>query len=122
MNQTLATAYMRQQVAGSSPVGLVIILLQEVTRRIVAARRALRERDYAEANRHFIKAQDIVYELRSAVNMDAGPMAEDLVRLYDFILGSLIKANLSQSDERLDTVLQIVMTLTSAWRELEERQ
>lgn len=120
MNQSL-TLYRRQQVGGASSLGLLTILFQEVTRRIVAARRALRDGDYAEANRHFIRAQDIIYELRTAVNTEVGQISEDLINLYDYVLGGLMRANLSKSEEHLDTILKVLSVLGSAWRELEQQ-
>ena len=112
-------AYRQNRVIGASPVGLVVILLREAMRRIDAGRKALRAGQLEEAHRQLIRAQDIVYELRGAVNRDAGPIADNLIQLYDFVLRGLVDANIKKREDGLDALLEVLATLTSAWQELE---
>src|SRR5690606_28275077 len=111
-------AYRQQQVYGSSGVGLIVILLEEGRRRILAAVRAIERREVQAANDHLIRAQDIIYELRGALNPDAGEIAENLRHLYDFIIAGLIEANVKKSAERLPMLAEMLETLASGWREV----
>ena len=114
-----AVLYKQQQVYGASGVGLIVILLEEGRRRILAAERAIERRDVAAAHDHLMRAQNIVYELRGALNPDAGEIAENLRQLYDFIIAGLIEANVRKSAERLPVLADLLETLASGWRELE---
>lgn len=120
MNSEAKTNYIRQRVVGAGAVELVVIALMEAQRRIGLAGRSLREQDIGAANTHLLRAQDIVWELRGAVNLEAGPLAVDLIRIYDFILDSLVEANVKKSDKRLTVVLEMLSTLIAAWREVEQ--
>ncbi|HEX6990170.1 MAG TPA: flagellar export chaperone FliS [Bacillota bacterium] len=113
-----ALHYKQQQVYGSSGAGLIVILLEEGRRRILAASRAIERRDLQGANEHLIRAQDIVYELRGALNPEAGEIAANLRQLYDFVIAGLIEANVKKSAERLPVLADILETLASGWREL----
>lgn len=115
----VALQYKQQQVYGASGVGLIIILLDEGRRRVMAAERAIERRDVQAAHEHLVRAQDIVYELRGALNPDAGEIAENLRQLYDFIIAGLIEANVRKSAERLPVLADLLETLASGWRELE---
>jgi len=113
-----ALNYRQQQVYGASGAGLIVILLEEGRRRILAATRALERRDFNGVNDHLIRAQDIMWELRGALNPDAGEIAENLRRLYDFVIAGLVEANVKKSGERLPVLAEILETLASGWREV----
>lgn len=121
MKNAYAT-YARNRVLGASPAGLVLILLQEARRRVGLAQDALRKRQHEEAHHHLIRAQDIIYELRGAVDLDAGQLAHDLVSLYDFVLSGLLEANIKKTEGKLDVVAEVLANLASAWAELERGQ
>ena len=58
----------------------------------------------------------IVSELRAALDMEAGgDIARDLDRLYDFVLDSLSRANVSRAPEPADDALRVMRTLEEAW-------
>lgn len=114
-------AYARNRVLGASPAGLVLILLQEARRSVAAGRAALQQNKLEDAHRAFVRAQDIVYELRGALDFDAGEIAHNLARLYDFVLNGLMEANLKKREDQLDAVQEVLANLASAWSELDRQ-
>lgn len=118
MNNAYA-AYARNRVLGASPAGLVLILLQEARRRVSLGQAALRQGQKEEAHNNLIRAQEIIYELRGSLDMDAGQLAHDMARLYDFVLDGLLEANIKKSEGRLDAVAEVLANLAAAWAELD---
>jgi flagellar protein FliS len=46
-----------------------------------------------------------------------GDIARNLERLYNFMTETLVKANLENSKQHLETVQKLMETLLSGWRE-----
>ena len=64
------------------------------------------------------KAHDIINELLNTLDFEVGgTIAQDLQRLYNFMIEHLIKANIESSKEPLIAVSQLLETLLSAWRD-----
>ncbi len=70
-----------------------------------------------ERTKHIFKAQDAVAELLSALRIDVGEIAQNLYRLYDYILRSLVDANVKSNKKKIEEVLGYLETLRSAWEE-----
>lgn len=113
--------YRTQHIAGAQPVELIVLLLQAARKHVQEAQKAIIDGAIEKANDALVRAQDIIYELRGAVNRDAGKLADDLIALYDFILSGLLDANLRKRTDRLDVILEILAVQAGAWRELTTR-
>ena len=62
-----------------------------------------------------IRAQDMVRELRNALDMTRGEIAEGLYRLYTFMVQRLIKANLEKKVKYIDEVVTMLADLRNTW-------
>lgn len=70
---------------------------------------------------HFIKKTSaIVKELSNSLNMDGGEVAVNLKNLYDFVLESLIKAEINNSVTALSDAENVLEILRSSWKEMQE--
>jgi flagellar protein FliS len=70
---------------------------------------------------HYIKkASSIVKELSSSLNMEGGEIAYNLKNLYEFVLESLIKAEMNNSMDALDDAEKVLEILRGSWKELKE--
>ena len=70
---------------------------------------------------HYInKTSAIVKELSNSINMEGGEVAVNLRNLYDFVLESLIKADLNNSLDALNDAEKVIEILQSAWKEMQE--
>jgi flagellar protein FliS len=81
------------------------------------ARVSLAEGRMQDAHNDLTRAQDILGELMGSLNMDAGDVAHNLFRLYEFIQYRLIVANVRKSAEPIDDVLQLLGDLRATWAE-----
>jgi flagellar protein FliS len=75
--------------------------------------RLLRE----ERTKHLFKVQDAVTELLSALRLDAGDVAHNLYKLYDYMLRSLVEASIKNRKEKVVEVLGYLEDLRGAWAE-----
>ncbi|MBC7196875.1 MAG: flagellar protein FliS, partial [Deferribacterales bacterium] len=65
---------------------------------------------------------NIIYELMSTLNMDAGEIAENLLKLYDFMVWQLIEANKEKNSEKINTVIKLLTNLREAWKVIVEKE
>lgn len=63
-----------------------------------------------------IRAEAIVAELRSTLNMDI-EISSQLDSLYEFMLNHLLEANLEKSNTKLNEVLELSEELRDTWKE-----
>ena len=70
---------------------------------------------------YFIKrASAIVKELADTLNMDGGDIALNLRNLYDFVLESLIKAEINNNMDALNDAEKVMEILRTSWEEIQE--
>jgi flagellar protein FliS len=70
---------------------------------------------------HFIrKTSAIVKELANSLNMEGGEIAVNLRNLYDFVLESLIKAEINSNMDALNDAEKVMEILRGSWKEMQE--
>jgi flagellar protein FliS len=111
-------SYRQIQIETASPLELVIKLYDGAIRFINQAKKSLETKNLPLADDSFRRAQDIIDELNVTLNMDAGEIAVNLRNLYVFIRQMLVEANVKKDGKNLDDLLQLLITLRSAWSEL----
>lgn len=110
--------YLKNEVEGATKGKLVLLLYDGAIKFITQARKAAEEKNIITTHENIIKAENIVYELLNTLNMEAGEIAENLFKLYDFVLWQLIEANKTKEPEKLDPSLGVLKTLREAWKEV----
>jgi flagellar secretion chaperone FliS len=111
------------QTAGS--VDLVVMLYQGAVKFIRLGIEAMERDDAQEAHTNLVRAQDIVVELLTSLNREAGgQIAAQLAGVYDYCFRRLVLANLRKDVAPAREVLGIVRDLGMAWQQiaLQERQ
>ena len=112
--------YRKAAVGGASPVGLVVLLYDGALRFMEAGKRAMADGDLPTQNAMLQKAQKIVVELMSALDMyRGGEIAANLLALYSYVLGELVTANVEDRPEPIDGAIQTMTELRAGWAELE---
>ena len=106
------------QVLGASPERLITLLYMGARAAIGQARIHLQEGRVAERGAAISKAIKIVEEgLKTGVNLEAGgEIAANLARLYDYIVRTLLTANLKANAEQLDIADRLLADLAEAWQ------
>ncbi|MBB1624509.1 flagellar export chaperone FliS [Achromobacter sp. UMC71] len=106
------------QVLGATPERLITLLYLGARAAIGQARIHMQEGRIAERGAAISKAIKIVDEgLKTGLNMEAGgDIAANLARLYDYIVRTLLMANLKADPEQLDIADRLLADLAEAWQ------
>jgi flagellar secretion chaperone FliS len=113
----LRARYLRDTVATASPQQLLVMLYDRLALDLERAASALAAGDRAEAGAQLQHAQDIVFELRSSLQVDVWEGGPRLAALYTWLIGELVQANVKGDRNRVASCLQVVEPLRDAWRQ-----
>lgn len=112
-----ANQYKSAQVMTANRGQILIMLYEAAIRNVKKASACIDQKDMAGKGAAIGKVHDIINELNNSLDHNVGgKIAADLERLYTFIVEQLMKANLSNSKEILQTVEKLLGTLLSGWR------
>jgi flagellar secretion chaperone FliS len=107
-------AYRRSNVETATREGLLIMLYDGLLRFMRIAQNAIEANDVVNVHANLIKAQDIVVELRSSLDMQY-EVSHALDALYDYFLRKLVAANVDKSAEPLKEIRPRIEELREAW-------
>ncbi|NRY60072.1 flagellar export chaperone FliS [Clostridium beijerinckii] len=113
--------YKNNSVNYASKEQLLLMLTEGAVKFCKMARQAIADNDIKKANDALVRTQDIFSELMVSLDTTAGEWAVQLFRVYDFIKGKLIQANMSKSVEVIDEILPLVEDINETWKEAYKR-
>ena len=114
--------YLKQGVEGASQGQLIVMMYDAAVRFMKQAIKAIETKDIEGAHNNIIRTENIIYELMSTLNTDkGGEIAENLLKLYDYMIWELVDANTAKSIEKIENVLKVITPLRSAWKEIVSR-
>ena len=115
-----AQAYRQNAINGASPVQLVIMLYDGALRFMDEGKRAMAIKDLETKNFKLQRAQKIVMELISTLDIrNGGEIASNLLSLYTFTINELVEGNMHDKPERIDNAIKTMTELRDSWVELE---
>ncbi len=125
--QAAHQAYRRMQTATATPGELIAMLYDALLKNLARAENSLAvaqdgtaARDVEQAHESLLKAQDIVLELISSLDVnadgDAGQMARQMAPLYEYMYRRLLDASLRKDAEPIAEVRRLVQPVREAWR------
>lgn len=99
---------------------LVVMMYEGAIRFLDNASKALDKKfGIEEAHNNILKAQDVIAELASSLNKDAGDISERLDAIYTYMNRRLTEADISKKKEPILEVNKYLKELTLAWKEAE---
>jgi flagellar protein FliS len=122
MQQQAYQQYQRVQTQTASPGQLLLLLYEGCIRFIGRGRLALESNDVDAARVNLLRAQDIIAELMGSLNFEAGEMATNLLRLYEYMHRRLVIANIQRDAEAAAEVDSLLRLLLPAWEEAVRQQ
>lgn len=114
--------YREVEIGTASGLKLVVMLYAGAIKFLNIAKQGILNKQLDVANNHIIKAQDIVSELMSSLNFDAGDIAQNLYSLYIYMNKRLLEANIQKNANIIDEIIRLLNTLKTAWEELLKSQ
>lgn len=116
MANNAASAYNDSKVLTATPAELTLMLYEGAIKFCNIAIMAIEKNDMQKANLNIIKAENIILELRSTLDMKY-PVSMQLDSIYDFINRNLIEANIKKDKSRIEEVLGLIRELRDTWKE-----
>jgi flagellar protein FliS len=115
--------YLKQEVEGASQVKIVVLLYEAAIKFMRTAIKAIEEKQIEQAHNNLVRTQNIIYELLSTLNTEAGgSIAEELTKLYDYMIWQLEEANTAKDINGIEKVVRIITPLKDAWKEVAARE
>ncbi len=115
------STYQAVQITTTDRGRLLLMMYEGAIKFLKQSLSGLEEKDIAKFCRYLSKAQAIIAELMNTLDFEkGGTIAQDLDRLYDFMLFYLSEANLYRDGKRIEKTIQLIDTIYSAYREIIE--
>lgn len=122
--QAYARTYRSNAVLTASPGQLVLMLYDGALKSLVLAQEAFAQpaetpHRIEQINQHLLKAQAIIAELKSGLNMrEGGEFAQTMNRLYEYHNRRLFNANLHKDPAPVAEVERLLREIRDAWAEM----
>lgn len=112
-----ANFYKKNAVNTASPARLTLMLYDGAVKFCNIGLEGIDEKNISKANENIIKAEKIIVELRTTLDMKY-PVAKDFDRVYDYIYRKLVEANVKKDKEALQEALKHIKTMRDTWKEV----
>lgn len=107
--------YLAERVTTATPGQLIKMLLDRLLVELDMAKTRLDDGERPAASPHILRAQDIVTELRSSLNLDAGDIAGQLDELYSYAFAELVEAHLGGDPTHISHAATVLAPVQDAW-------
>ena len=112
-----AQMYQKNAVQTASPAKLTLMLYDGAVKFTNIAIEAIEAGDIEKAHNNIVKAQNIIVEFRSTLDMKY-PVAKYFDVVYDYIYRRLVEANMKKDKDILVEALKHIKTMRDTWREV----
>ena len=112
-----AQMYQKNAVQTASPAKLTLMLYDGAVKFTNIAIEAIEAGDIEKAHNNIVKAQNIIVEFRSTLDMKY-QVAKDFDVVYDYIYRRLVEANMKKDKDILVEALKHIKTMRDTWREV----
>lgn len=119
-NQNVAQQYNRNKILTASPAELTLLLYEGAIKFCNIAIVAIEKNDLEKAHNNIVKAEMIIEEFQSTLNHKY-PVAEDFDKLYRYIYGLLVDANMRKDKALLEKATDEIRGMRDTWKEVMTR-
>lgn len=110
-------AYQDASITTQSKGNLIVMLYDGAVKFLKLAVKEIDEKDPEAKGKYIVKAQNIINELNTVLDLDAGgEIAANLRRLYLFMNQRLSEANLKQDPQKIKEVITLLEELNQSWK------
>lgn len=100
----------------ASPYQLVAMLFQELLGNIASAKGDIEQGNTAKKGERISKAITIISVLEGSIDFkNGGEVSNNLAALYNYSAEQLLQANITNSVQLLDEVIQILLPIKAGW-------
>lgn len=115
-----ALMYRESAVRGASPVGLIVILYEEIIRSLRKAQKALKHGQIEQRTHELTHVIEVIGYLQSILDFDkGGAIALQLSTFYNFARTQVVDANAKSSDATIEALVTQFSAMRSQWQQVE---
>ncbi|MFJ8234643.1 flagellar export chaperone FliS [Ureibacillus sp. NPDC094379] len=115
--QAAYNAYKQNSVTTASPGDLTLMLYNGCLKFLHQSKKAIEEKNIQEKNTNIQKAQAIISELMSTLNMEIA-VSQQMFSLYEYMKTRLTEANIKNDLFIIDEVEGLVVEFRDTWKEV----
>ncbi|KKO48167.1 flagellar protein FliS [Arsukibacterium sp. MJ3] len=109
----------KDDLAVADPHRIIQLLMQGALENMAKAKGFIERKDYAGKAATISKSMAIISALQGSLDMKAGAeISDNLSALYDFMLNQLTVASREQSQSKIQEVMDLLLTIKSAWDQI----
>lgn len=109
----------KDDLAVADPHRVIQLLMQGALENMAKAKGFIARKDFAGKSAAISKTMAIIGALQSSLDMKAGgEISDNLAALYDFMNNQLIVASREQSQSKIQEVMDLLLTIKSAWDQI----
>lgn len=108
-------AYKKQSVTTMTPIEVVIKLYNECERQLHRAIDFIEKRNYEQAHNSLDASAEIVYALRSMLDMSVGEISQNLDSLYEFFYRQIVIADTKKDTAIITELIPQICELRDAF-------
>jgi flagellar protein FliS len=111
----------RQEISQADPHKLTLMLMQGALDRMAYCKGCMERKDFAGKSEHLSRATAIIANLRDTLDMEAGgELSDNLFSLYQYMIDRLTDANIQNSLNIVDEVINLLLPIKTAWTQIPE--
>ncbi len=114
------SAYNTNRIMTATPAELTLMLYEGAIKFCNIAIIGVEENDVEKAHNNIVKVENIIGEFIATLNHKY-PVAKDFENVYNYLMDSLIEANLKKDKEILEEVLGYLREMRDTWKEVMKR-
>lgn len=109
----------KDDIAVADPHRIIQLLMQGALENMAKAKGAMERKDFAVKAQTLGKAIAIISALKGSLDMNAGgDISQNLDALYEFMINHLTLASREVSIQKVDEVMELMLTIKSAWEQI----
>lgn len=109
--------YNNSKILTATPAELTLMLYEGAIKFCNIAVAAIQQKDIEKAHKNIQKTQKIIEHFRLTLDMKY-PVAQDFDRVYEYLEGRLVQANVKKDEEILNEVLEHLRSMRDTWKEV----
>lgn len=114
-------SYRKTQIETANPATLIIMLFDRAIALLDKAKKEIQEKDYEQKGYSLTKANEIIAELASSLDMEkGGEIATSLKRLYGFVIQQILDADMNLNTNAIDNAKKVVSELRESWASIKD--
>lgn len=112
---------LRQEISQADPHKLTLMLMQGALDKLAYGKGCMERKDYEGKAENLSRVSAILINLRDTLDMEnGGEVSENLFSLYDYMIQRVTDANIQNSLQILDEVINLMLPIKTAWAQIPE--